>query len=70
MSIAYEQKAVSGLQQLGLTTAYDQLDSATQNAAAAMMKSSGGGRRTRKWVQISPRLTMPANKVPMTIAAG
>jgi hypothetical protein len=25
MSIAYEQKAAAGLQQLGLTTAYDQL---------------------------------------------
>jgi hypothetical protein len=34
MSIAYEQKAALGLQELGLTTAYDQLDSATQSAAA------------------------------------
>jgi hypothetical protein len=34
MSIAYEQKAATGLQELGLSTAYAQLDSASQNAAA------------------------------------
>ena len=34
MSIAYEQKAATGLQELRLNTAHDQLDSATQNAAA------------------------------------
>ena len=32
MSIAYEQKAALGLQELGLTIAYDQLDSTTQSA--------------------------------------
>ena len=47
MSLAYEQKASAGLEQLGLSVACQQLDQASQQAAAAPANTTAGNMTVR-----------------------